>query len=66
MANSWIGSVFHCVPLHSSPAGLRDGRSHSDLPVKLSAGEQLVRLPLCLGIEDQLDTIIRRAVDALH
>jgi dTDP-4-amino-4,6-dideoxygalactose transaminase len=64
MAKSGIGAVFHYVPLHSSPAGLRYGRSHGNLPVTVSAGERLVRLPLWLGVEDQLDTIIRRAADA--
>jgi dTDP-4-amino-4,6-dideoxygalactose transaminase len=65
MAKSKIGTVFHYVPLHNSPAGLRYGRSHGELPVTVSAAERLVRLPLWLGIEDQLDTIIRRAVEAL-
>ena len=65
MAESGVGAVFHYVPLHSSPAGLRYGRSHGELPVTVSAGERLVRLPLWIGVEDHLDTIIRRAADAL-
>jgi dTDP-4-amino-4,6-dideoxygalactose transaminase len=63
-AKDGIGAVFHYVPLHNSPAGLRYGRSHGDLAETVSAGERLVRLPLWLGIEDQLDMIIQRVVRA--
>lgn len=41
-----IQAVFHYVPLHSSPAGQRFGRTHGELPVTREAGECLLRLPL--------------------
>jgi dTDP-4-amino-4,6-dideoxygalactose transaminase len=41
-----IGAVFHYVPLHSSPAGLRFGRAAGSLAVTDSFSERLVRLPL--------------------
>ena len=42
-----IGAIFHYVPLHSSPAGKRFGRTHSGrLPVTDRAGDTLLRLPL--------------------
>lgn len=48
-----ISSVFHYVPLHSSPAGQRYGRTHGDLEVTNYQSERLVRLPLWVGITEQ-------------
>ncbi len=45
-----IFSVFHYVPLHSSPAGLRYGRAHGALPITLQTAERLLRLPLWVNI----------------
>jgi dTDP-4-amino-4,6-dideoxygalactose transaminase len=41
-----IMAPFHYVPLHSSPAGVRFGRSQGDLPVTCDAYARLLRLPL--------------------
>jgi dTDP-4-amino-4,6-dideoxygalactose transaminase len=41
-----IGAVFHYVPLHSSPAGIRFGRAHGDLPLTTSLSQRLIRLPM--------------------
>lgn len=55
-----INAVFHYVPLHSSPAGLRYGRAHGELTVTNVAAEQLIRLPLWIGLtEDQQQYICR-------
>lgn len=48
-----ISSVFHYVPLHSSPAGQRYGRPHGDLEVTNYQSERLVRLPLWVGITEE-------------
>lgn len=48
-----IWSVFHYVPLHSSPAGKRYGRPHADLIVTNRQSERLVRLPLWAGLTDE-------------
>jgi dTDP-4-amino-4,6-dideoxygalactose transaminase len=45
-----IASVFHYVPLHSSPAGRRYGRAHGALEVTDRQSERLVRLPLWMGL----------------
>lgn len=59
-----IGAVFHYIPLHSSPAGRRHGRSDGEeLAVTDAVSDQLVRLPLWLGLEPQLDTVLA-ALDA--
>lgn len=48
-----IGAVFHYVPLHSSPAGLRYGRTHGTLDMTTRQSERLVRLPLWVGLTEQ-------------
>jgi dTDP-4-amino-4,6-dideoxygalactose transaminase len=48
-----IHPVFHYVPLHSAPAGLRFGRAIGDLPVTTRTSDCLVRLPLWLPDMDQ-------------
>ena len=41
-----IWAVFHYVPLHSSPAGMRFGRTVGSLPVTEEMSERQLRLPL--------------------
>jgi dTDP-4-amino-4,6-dideoxygalactose transaminase len=47
-----IGAVFHYVPLHSAPAGMRFGRSHGGLPHTTDLSERLVRLPFWIGLQE--------------
>lgn len=58
-----IWSVFHYVPLHSSPAGRRYGRPHGDMNVTNQQSERLVRLPLWVGLTDEQQN---RVVDVLN
>lgn len=54
-----IHAVFHYVPLHSSPAGLRYGRTHGSLDVTVRQSERLVRLPLWVGLtRDQQQRVV--------
>lgn len=54
-----INSVFHYVPLHSSPAGLRYGRSDGSLNVTMTQSERLIRLPMYVGLTElQQDRVI--------
>lgn len=46
-----ISSVFHYVPLHDSPAGLKYARTASPMTVTNDAGANLLRLPLWQGID---------------
>lgn len=46
-----IHSVFHYVPLHLSPAGLRYARSCGELPNTVNASDCLLRLPLWVGLD---------------
>lgn len=51
-----IFSVFHYVPLHSSPAGQRYGRSQGHLDVTIEKSESIVRLPLWVGLTENQQT----------
>tara|TARA_R110000850_G_scaffold62_3_gene274 strand:+ start:20462 stop:21598 length:1137 start_codon:yes stop_codon:yes gene_type:complete len=54
-----ISTVFHYVPLHSSPAGMRFGRTSGAMSVTDSAASRLLRLPLWFGLsEQQQDRVI--------
>src|SRR6266849_264102 len=55
-----IYAVFHYVPLHSSPAGLKYGRAGGSMAVTEAMSERLVRLPLWIGLESQQDYVIDR------
>lgn len=60
-----VHCVFHYIPLHSSPAGLKYGRVHGDLHTTDVISDTLVRLPLWVGLEKQLDEVIAAADKAL-
>lgn len=48
-----IGSVFHYVPLHSSPAGVCYGRAHGNLDITNQQSNRLIRLPLWVGLSEE-------------
>jgi dTDP-4-amino-4,6-dideoxygalactose transaminase len=50
LAAAGISAYFHYVPLQSAPAGRRFGRVHGPMAVTDAAAEQLVRLPLWVGM----------------
>ncbi|MBB5400575.1 dTDP-4-amino-4,6-dideoxygalactose transaminase [Paraburkholderia youngii] len=61
-----IDAVFHYVPLHSSPAGLRYGRTHGSLAVTESQANRLIRLPLWLGMTEADQQQVTRACAAFQ
>ncbi len=61
-----VGTVFHYVPLHSSPMGLKVGRAHGALKNTDRLSERLVRLPLWLGLEDYQHDVIKKVEVALR
>ena len=48
-----VHTVFHYVPLHSSPAGRRYGRPAGPLPVTDDIASRLLRLPLFYGLAEE-------------
>lgn len=57
-----IYTMFHYVPLHTSPGGMHYGRAHGGMNVTNKQSERLIRLPLWVGLtaEQQM-----RVIDAL-
>ena len=47
-----ISAVFHYVPLHSSPGGMRFGRIGSKMTVTDDLPERLLRLPMYVGLTE--------------
>ncbi|WP_072499484.1 dTDP-4-amino-4,6-dideoxygalactose transaminase [Olsenella phocaeensis] len=59
-----VMAVFHYIPLHSSPAGLRFGRFDGEDLHTTSESERLVRLPLYFGMSaTDRDVVIRAVLD---
>lgn len=59
-----IASVFHFVPLHTSPMGMRYGGHHGQCPVAENAAVTLVRLPLWNAMDaDDLAAVIAAVTD---
>lgn len=56
-----VQTVFHYIPLHSSPAGEQLGRASGTLDVTNDISNRLVRLPLWLGLESQMDEVLDAA-----
>ena len=60
-----IASVFHYVPLHSSPAGERYARVHGEMDVTDRQSERLIRLPMWVGLtpeqQDKVADILKQA-----
>lgn len=68
MRDDGVMTPFHYVPLHSSPAGRRLGRTSGTLSVTEDVSGRLVRLPLYPQMGDALPRVIerlRRHLDAM-
>lgn len=49
-----ISALFHYVPLHQSPAGVKYGRVASTMGNTISISDRLLRLPLWIGLNEEL------------
>jgi dTDP-4-amino-4,6-dideoxygalactose transaminase len=56
-----IATPFHYVPLHSSPAGKKLGRTAGSMAVTDDTSARLVRLPVYYGVMDKTDSVIKAA-----
>ena len=67
LAGRDISAVFHYVPLHSSPAGLKHGRASGTLTVTDRQAGRLLRLPLYVGLsDDDCDRVIDAVLEAVR
>lgn len=55
-------AVFHYIPLHSSPAGLKYCRASGALPVTDEISNRLLRLPLWMGMDEASIALICKEV----
>ncbi len=56
-----VSTVFHYIPLHSAPAGLRFGRFHGEDRYTTKESERLLRLPMYYGLSsDDIDMAIEQ------
>ena len=61
-----VNTVFHYVPLHSSPAGQKYGRVHGEMTYTNTLSERLLRLPLWVGLnKEKQQIVIDSIIDAL-
>ena len=57
-----VSSVFHYVPLHNSPAGLKYGRVHGQMIHTEDLSDRLLRLPLWIGMTGEQQ---KQVIDAI-
>jgi dTDP-4-amino-4,6-dideoxygalactose transaminase len=64
-----INSVFHYIPLHSSPQGVKLGSKLGDLPITENMSNRLLRLPMYSGITNKevsyVISVLSHAVDQM-
>lgn len=61
-----VMAVFHYIPLHSSPAGLRFGRFHGEDRYTTRESERLVRLPMYYGMSEADRETVVEAVRSFY
>lgn len=67
MKQEKIGCVFHYVPLHSAPAGLKFGRFDGEDIYTTRESDKLVRLPMYYGLlRNDCQKVIESAIDYLE
>ena len=60
MRREGVNCIFHYVPLHSSPQGKISARAHGALPLTEDLSARLVRLPLWIGLEAELSSLLQK------
>lgn len=62
-----ILSVFHYVPLHSAPAGIKFGRFHGEDNYTTKESERLFRLPMFYALkEEEVNYIVSKVKEFYH
>ena len=62
-----VSAVFHYIPLHSAPAGLKFGRFHGVDRYTTSQSERLLRLPMYYGLsEEDTQHVINTVISFFH
>lgn len=53
LKESGVSAVFHYIPLHTSPMGLKLGYKKGDLPKTENLSGRLLRLPMYAELKDK-------------
>jgi dTDP-4-amino-4,6-dideoxygalactose transaminase len=61
-----ILAVFHYLPLHLSPMGMRFGGGEGDFPVTEDLSDRLLRLPFFTGMSGSEQSQVIEAVQAFR
>jgi dTDP-4-amino-4,6-dideoxygalactose transaminase len=61
-----VSTVFHYIPLHAAPAGLKFSRYHGDMKLTDSLSQRLVRLPLWIGLDQHLGIVIDKIIKTVR
>lgn len=62
MKKKGVNCIFHYIPLHLSVAGVKYGFCHESLNVTESHAERIVRLPLWVGLANNKQEMVIKAV----
>ena len=66
MGKRGVNAVFHYVPLHTSPAGLKHSRAQGELKKTVDLSQRLIRLPLWVGLSpDEQDYVCSTVFDGI-
>ena len=67
MKSQGVHCIFHYIPLHNSKAGKKFGRIGSSLAVTENVSNQIVRLPLWIGLDPtNVTSVISKSVDSIN
>lgn len=67
LKDNGVWSVFHYVPLHSAPAGLKFGRFHGEDKYTTRESERLFRLPMYYTLkEEEVNYIVSKVKEFYH
>ena len=64
MKSNEILCVFHYIPLHSAPAGVKFGRFHGEDKFTTKESERLLRLPMYYGLKrEDLQAVVNAVIN---
>ena len=66
MKERGVHAVFHYIPLHSAPAGVKFGRFHGEDKYTTKESERLFRLPMFYTLTEDEVTYITEQVKAFY
>jgi len=61
-----VYAVFHYIPLHSAPAGLRFSRFHGEDAFTTKESERLIRLPIWYRMEESTREYIVQSITKFY